>query len=117
MSIPLFAREGSIVAVGACDTDAVYDYADGVTYKVFALGDGKEAQTVVYSTENEVESQIRVSRSGNTYSICIDSEKPCKVELVHAGTVASVEGASYEQQEDSIVLTCDGAEKEIKVTV
>jgi alpha-D-xyloside xylohydrolase len=117
MSIPLFAREGSIVAVGACDTDAVYDYADGVTYKVFALGDGKEAQTVVYSTENEVESGIAVSRTGNTYTIRIDSEKPCKVELVHAGTAASVEGAVLEQQEDSIVLTCDGAEKEIKVTI
>jgi alpha-D-xyloside xylohydrolase len=117
MSIPLFAREGSIVAVGACDTDAVYDYADGVTYKVFALGDGKEAQTVVYSTENEVESGIAVSRTGNTYTIRIDSEKPCKVELVHAGTAASVEGAVLEQQEDSIVLTCDGAEKVIKVTI
>jgi alpha-D-xyloside xylohydrolase len=117
MSIPLFARENSIVAVGACDTDAVYDYADGVTYKVFALGDGKEAKTSVYSTENEVESKIEVSRTGNTYTIRIDSEKPCKVELVHAGTASSVEGAAFEQQEDGIVLACEGAAREIKVTI
>jgi alpha-D-xyloside xylohydrolase len=115
MSIPLFAREGSIVAIGACDTDAVYDYADGVTYRVFALGDGKEAQTVVYSTDNAIESKIRVSRSGNTYTIHTESDKPCKVELVHAGTATAVDGASYEQQGDSIVLTSAG--KEIKVTV
>jgi hypothetical protein len=37
------------------------------------------------------------------------------VELVHAGTASSVDGASYEQQGDSIVLTSEG--KEIKVTV
>jgi alpha-D-xyloside xylohydrolase len=115
MSIPLFAREGSIVAIGACDTDAVYDYADGVTYKVFALGDGKEAQTVVYSTDNAIESKIRVSRSGNTYTIHTESDKPCNVELVHAGTATAVDGASYKQQGDSIVLTGEG--KEIKVTV
>jgi alpha-D-xyloside xylohydrolase len=115
MSIPLFAREGSIVAIGACDTDAVYDYADGVTYRVFALGDGKEAQTVVYSTDNAIESKICVQRSGNTYTIHTESQKPCNVELVHAGTASSVDGASYEQQGDSIVLTCEG--KEVKVTV
>ena len=100
MSIPLFVREGSIVAMGACDTDAVYDYADGVTYKVFALGDGKTAQTVVYSTENEVDSKITVSRSGNTYEIEVKSEKPCKVELVNAG----VNGESKE-------LTFEGSKK------
>ena len=100
MSIPLFVREGSIVAMGACDTDAVYDYADGVTYKVFALGDGKTAQTVVYSTENEVDSKITVSRSGNTYEIEVKAEKPCKVELVNAG----VNGESKE-------LTFEGSKK------
>jgi alpha-D-xyloside xylohydrolase len=117
LSIPLYAREGSIVAVGACDTDAVYDYADGVTYRVFALGDGKEAQTAVYSADNELESKIRVSRTGAAYTVCIEAEKPCRVELVHAGKALSVEGASFEQKDDSIVLSCESVSGEIKVTV
>ncbi len=113
MSIPLFVREGSIVAVGACDTDAVYDYADGVDYKVYALAEGKDAKTVVYNTENEVDSEITVSHIDNRYEISVTSKKPCKVTLVHAGTATGVDGAAYEQQDDTVVLSLSGSAKAV----
>ncbi len=113
MSIPLFVREGSIVAVGACDTDAVYDYADGVDYKVYALAEGKDARTVVYNTENEVDSEITVSHIDNRYEISVTSKKPCKVTLVHAGTATGVDGAAYEQQDDTVVLSLNGSAKAV----
>ena len=113
MSIPLFVREGSIVAVGACDTDAVYDYADGVDYKVYALAEGKDAKTVVYNTENEVDSEITVSHIDNRYEISVTSKKLCKVTLVHAGTAAGVDGAAYEQQDDTVVLSLSGDAKAV----
>ncbi len=113
MSIPLFVREGSIVAVGACDTDAVYDYADGVDYKVYALAEGKDARTVVYNTENEADSEITVSHIDNRYEISVTSKKPCKVTLVHAGTATGVDGAAYEQQDDTVVLSLNGSAKAV----
>jgi hypothetical protein len=58
-----------------------------------------------------------VSRTGAAYTVCIEAEKPCRVELVHAGKALSVEGASFEQKDDSIVLSCEGVSGEIKVTV
>ena len=39
-TLPLLVRENSIVAVGSNERDAVYDYADGVTLRCYALGDG-----------------------------------------------------------------------------
>ncbi|MCI5855780.1 MAG: alpha-xylosidase [Agathobacter sp.] len=113
MSIPLFVKEGSIVAVGSCDSDAVYDYADGVEYKVYALAEGKDAKTVVYSTENEVESEITVSHIDNRYEISVTSKKPCKVSLVHAGCAVSVDGAAYEQQDDTVVLSLSQSAKAV----
>ena len=113
-SIPLFVREGSIVAMGACDKDAVYDYADGVTYKVYALADGKSASTVVYSTENVIDGEVSVSRNGNTYTIEVKGDKAAKVCLVNAGEAATVEGASYEQNAADVVVSVD---KGAKVTV
>ncbi len=113
MSIPLFVKEGSIVAVGSCDSDAVYDYADGVEYKVYALAEGKDARTVVYSTENEVESEITVSHIDNRYEISVTSKKPCKVSLVHAGRAVSVDGAAYEQQDDTVVLSLSQSAKAV----
>lgn len=81
-SIPLMVRPNSIVAVGAVNDNCEYDYADNVTYKVYALEDGKTAETLVYNVDNEVDSEITVTRKGDTYRIEVVSEKPCTVELV-----------------------------------
>ena len=87
MSIPLFARPNSIVAVGATDSDCLYDYADGVTYKVFALDDGVAVSSCVYSQDNELDGTITVTRNGDSYIVKADINKPCKVEIVGGKTV------------------------------
>ena len=105
LSIPLFARENSIVAMGACDNDAVYDYANGVTYRVYALGDGKTASTLVYNTDNAVDGEVCVSRNKNTYSIEVKGTKAAKVELVNAGAAGEVSGAEFEQKDNNVVVS------------
>ncbi len=85
LSIPLYARENSILALGAQDDDAVYDYADGVTLNVYALQDGATAQTVVYSPDNQAELHAQVSRQGGVYRIRLQGQKPCKIALINAG--------------------------------
>ena len=89
LSIPLYARENSILALGARDDEAVYDYADGVTLNVYALQDGATAQTVVYSPDNQAELHAQVSRQGGVYRIRLQGQKPCKVALINAGTPRS----------------------------
>lgn len=107
MSIPLYVRAGSIIAVGGCAEQAVYDYAKEVTYKVYALPDGQESSTAVYSENNEAESAIFVKRAGGTYSVEVKSDKPCKVELLKAGTVADVKGADYTVCGDKIMFALE----------
>ena len=94
LSIPLYVKENSILAVGRCNDDAVYDYADGVTLKVCGLQDGKTAETVVYSCENEIVLKASVSRSGESYRIHMEADKPCTVELVNSGIAAVKLGGS-----------------------
>ena len=69
LSIPLYVREGSIVAMGARDDNAVYDYADGTTFQVYALVDGCEAQTTVYDTENREAVKAAVTHCCSGYEI------------------------------------------------
>lgn len=90
LSIPLYAKENSIVAIGSHNDDPVYDYADGVTLKVCGLQDGKTAETVVYSCDNEIVLRAAVSRDGESYHIHVETEKPCRVELMNC-CVAPVE--------------------------
>lgn len=111
LSIPLYVRENSIVAVGAKNDNAVYDYADNVTFRVYAVGEGKTAQTTVYNTENEPEASVSVSHEGNVYQISADSPKSCKVELVNAGTPSQVTGAAYHMEENNLVIELSGSQR------
>ena len=116
LSIPLFARENSIVAVGSRDDDAVYDYADDVTFRVYALGDRKTAKTKVYSADNEVEACVSATRTGGSISVSVSSGKPWQVALVHLGVPTSVSGAESTMDGDTCVLTgCGNAEITIEI--
>src|SRR3569833_723373 len=47
LSTPLMVKPGSIIAVGAVDDRPDYDYADGVTLRIYGLADGATASTVI----------------------------------------------------------------------
>ncbi|MBE5940088.1 MAG: alpha-xylosidase [Lachnospiraceae bacterium] len=108
LSIPLYVKEGSIVAMGAKDNDPVYDYADNVTLKIYALKNGKSSQTVVYNTDNEAELTIKAANIGGTYKINSSCAKSHKIVLVNAGTPCEVEGAQYEMAGEDVVLSVIG---------
>ena len=93
LSIPLYVRAGSIVAVGARDDGPVYDYEDGVSLRVYALGDGEEAFTCVYNKDARKVLTASVRRTGNRYEIRTDGGKDVTVVLVHAGDVTDAGGA------------------------
>lgn len=113
LSIPLYVRAGSIVAMGARDDNAVYDYADGTTFQVYALDDGCEAQTTVYDTENREAVKAAVTHCGSRYEIQVSGGTEVKVALMHAGMPKTV-SCAYEMDGDHAVIAVP---KEGNVTV
>lgn len=86
MTIPLYVKEGSIVAVGDGSHGPVYDYAKDVVFKVYGLQEGTTAKTCIYSTSAEkvLELEIWHGEQG-TYRITLQSDQEaiaCSVELV-----------------------------------
>ncbi len=71
--IPLYVRENSILALGK-EEKAVYDYADGVTLKVYELEDGKTAETCVYDGTNKKRIECSITRNGENYDINIEGD-------------------------------------------
>lgn len=108
LSIPLYVKEGSIVAMGAKDNDPVYDYADDVELRVYALKAGKTANTAVYNKDNEVEVTVNAINEGGVYKIAVASKKAYKVVLINAGEPAEVTGAEYTMDSDNVVLAASG---------
>lgn len=115
LSIPLYAKEGTIVAVGAKNDGPVYDFADVVTYRVFAVKDGVKASTEVFNTNSEKESEICVERISNTYKIQVKSSKPCRIELVSVKGAKSVVNAEMKEENGSLILIPESTESEITV--
>ncbi len=97
LSIPLYVKEGSIVAEGAVNTTAVYDYAENVNFKVYRVADGQTVSTVVYDGDAKEETKVSVTRTGSTYKIKVEGSKPCTVTLVNvAESVAFAQGGEAE---------------------
>lgn len=103
LSIPLFVREGSIIAMGEHDDGPVYGYDDGTTLQVYALADGAEASTCIYDTENVKAVTVSVKRRGNRYEAVVSGGRNLKVALMNTGEPKTADCA-YEMDGRNVVL-------------
>ncbi len=46
LSLPLMVRPGTVLPLGAVDDRPDYDYADGVTFRIYELTDGDESSAL-----------------------------------------------------------------------
>jgi len=114
MSLPLYARPNSIIAVGREENRPDYDFADGVELHVFALSDA--AATTVYSAQGQRELTARVERSGDTITINVTgATKPWSAVLRGIHKVAAVEGADLEQTKLGVRITPVGSQASVRL--
>lgn len=116
LSIPLYVKEGSIVAVGASDDGPVYDYAENVTYQVYTLPDGIQKSCSVYSKDQNIESELTITKEDNVYKFTVTGAKPCKISLVNVDKVSKVEGGTFINEGNSCIITPD-LNRMVSVTV
>ena len=81
LSIPLFVKESSIIAMGASDEGPEYDYAQDVTLRLYALKDGSAAETAVCDGKGREVLYARAARRGDSIHVEVDAEKPCCFEI------------------------------------
>ena len=105
LSLPLYVRENSIVAVGAKDDDAVYDYADGVTLRVYELINDKETVCSVYDDKANSELEARIIKNSDKIIIDVNSSKTYKVLLVNESNISSVDNGSYVTEGKNTLIT------------
>jgi alpha-D-xyloside xylohydrolase len=73
LSLPLLAREGALIAFGACDDGPEYEWADGVTLRLYGLRDGESATAEVPKLGSPVEAEpalaVTIQRSDSVYYV------------------------------------------------
>ncbi len=109
-NLPLLVRPGSIIAKGGKDGSAVYDYADGITYRVYELDEGSQSTCRIYSSScEEVLCATARREDGRIYFLVTgsDSGKDWSLQLCGIAAVQRVTGGSAAPCEEGILIHPD----------
>jgi len=69
MSVPLMVREGGIIAVGKEDAKPDYEYADGVTWHMLELAEGRTVAKALHDSQGRRACEILVRREARSFTI------------------------------------------------
>ena len=106
LSIPILARENSIIVKGSREDTPDYDYADGAEFRIYALKDSADA--VIYKRTDAVASLTAV-KNGREIILNVKADKPCTIRLVNC-IALSAEGAELTVDgNDSVLVPVEGA--------
>ena len=103
LSIPLMVKENSIIALGAHEDKPDYDYGNGAELRLYALQDGKKANTVVYGTDKSEEIVMTAERNKNQIEISVKSHKDYTIRLVNVIAISVSQGEVKIDKKDTII--------------
>ncbi|MDQ0231378.1 alpha-xylosidase [Metabacillus malikii] len=112
MSLPLFVRENSILAIGQDETRPDYDFAENVTFEIYQLVDGKEATAFVTDINGTVKGEIKAVKNGSTISMEVNMEDAdYTVLLSGVENISATTAGVVEQSEKGVKIKLSGTQK------
>lgn len=109
MSIPLWARENTILPVNYGLKHAADSYKEGLELKVIGLKD--QAETTVYEDQKEI-LQVSVAKDGGKISVKAAGDQAFTLRFVNC-TIKNVQGAEFTQSDTDSIVTVTDPSKEI----
>ncbi|THF75878.1 alpha-xylosidase [Cohnella fermenti] len=110
-NLPLYARENSIIPVGASDDRPEYEYAEGVAFHVFALQDGAYASVAIPDLRGADKLRATASHSGGEIAFEVRDEATgdsaavgWQVVLRGIRQVTGVAGGTFEPSGQGVVI-------------
>ncbi|ULT57634.1 alpha-xylosidase [Neobacillus drentensis] len=117
MTLPLMARENSIIVMGAEANRASYDYTENVTLHLFELQEGTPAAADIYNHQGEKAARVTAVKEGNR--IKVNSEGlsgQYKVVLRNIFNVQDVSSGETTLTAEGIMITVDCERVEIEIS-
>lgn len=106
MSLPLYVRDNTLLALGQSTTETAYDFADHVCAHLFDLQDGHTATTAIPDLQGQIALHLHAHRQGHRLTIQAEyptrTPQPWQLCLRH---ITLIRGASPLQNQE---LTPDG---------
>ncbi|MCR3759729.1 alpha-xylosidase [Clostridium felsineum] len=116
MTLPLLARENSIITFGNTDKKAEYDYTENPTFNIFQLQEGKLAKTSIYDASGVKKASIKAEKRENQISFEVNGiDGEYSVLLRNVNNVESVSTGKCISTEEGIKITLSGNELKVKL--
>lgn len=122
MSLPLFVRENSILAIGNNNNVPDYDFANEVELKLFEILDGAAVSRKVSNMQGETELEVTVTRIGSSVKVIATGVgKPFYVSCHGFGGIAEVHQVTVSDDDTSASATnaknanSDNADNSVKL--
>lgn len=111
MSLPVYVRENTLLAIGANEKTADYDYADGVQIQVYEVQDGKEVQCLVPDQKGQNALTVTALRKNGTLTLeSAGKDQRMTYLLRNVEEAGEITGAaSVEKTADGLVITPEKA--------
>jgi alpha-D-xyloside xylohydrolase len=115
LEMPIFVRPGRVVALGSVDDRPDYAYAEGVTFRVYALADGSVASATVPDMRGKAAAQVSVRRKGRVVEATLGgSAKGWRLQLAGIQAVDDVEGGVAEADALGVIIKASGGATTIR---
>ncbi len=83
LSIPVFAKENSLIAVGENEEMPDYDYTESLTIRAYAIQDKAKVSTVVYLTDASIGAELKLEKNDKSIRIKSKTDKPFTLMFVN----------------------------------
>lgn len=115
MSLPLFVRQNSVVAIGSQSDRPDYEYADGVEFHVFEPTDGAQV-TSVYDTKGDVQLTAHVVKASSSMQISVTgATKPWSVVLRNIDSAVRIQNGTVTVRKDGLHIVPEEVESTIHI--
>lgn len=116
LSLPLFVRPNSILALGSREDRPDYDYAQSPTFAIYQLADGAGAQSQVVKSNGDPAGTLTVKRSGSALDLTIEGELiDPKFQLIGITTLGQNDRVRVQPDSRGVILTLPAGTRSLRV--
>jgi alpha-D-xyloside xylohydrolase len=117
-SLPLMARENSIIAVGNNNHLPDYDYSQNLTLHIFELSEQEPARAVIVNQDGKTMLKVSAVKTGNQVKLAFDGKaEGLSVILRNVLSVTDVQGAESQKMELGTRLMIHSELKNVSFTI
>ncbi|UOQ91830.1 alpha-xylosidase [Halobacillus shinanisalinarum] len=118
MSLPLYVREGSILALGSISDFPDYEYEKNIRFYAYEFMNGKKSKATVSNKNGEVAGSLSFQKTDNKIRVKSDMNgNDYSLVLYNIGSVSSVSSGNWRITEEGVEIEPNPSDNEFQIVL